>query len=85
MKFWSYIGEFFLFSWLVELFKKHERREGVNSGERFLDNDLTDDFDVHPRYGSGHSRFDCDDYGYNQSVDDFLDEQDDYDMMDDDF
>ena len=84
MKFWSYIGEFFLFGWLVGLFKKHEHSEVVKSGDRFVDNDLTDDSDAHDHY-HGHTRFDHDDYGFTQSVDDFLDEQDDYDMMDVDF
>lgn len=82
MKFWNYVSEIILFDWLVRLFKKHEHREEVKSGDRFVDNDLTDDFDVHDHY-YGHTQFDHDDYGYTQSADDFLDEQDDYDMMDD--
>lgn len=42
------------------------------------------------RYGNHHSdksysRYDNQDNGYMQSHDDFLDEQDNYDMMEDDF
>lgn len=44
---------------------------------------------MHTGFGRHHensySRYDNQDYGYSQSYDDFLDEQDDYDMMDDDF
>ena len=44
---------------------------------------------THAGFGRHHensySRYDIHDYGYIQSYDDFHDEQDDYDMMDDDF
>ncbi len=50
---------------------------------------MADDADSHTgfesRYDNSYSRNDNHDYGYSQSYDDFLDEQDDYDMMDDDF
>lgn len=37
------------------------------------------------RYDNSYSRYDNHDHGYSQSYDNFLDEQDDYDIMDDDF
>ncbi|WP_289733043.1 hypothetical protein [uncultured Duncaniella sp.] len=49
---------------------------------------IVDDNDTHSGFGrhkNSYSRYDNHDYGYSQSYDDFHDEQDDYDMMGDDF
>lgn len=142
MKFWNYIGEFFLFRWLLGKIRKstteHDTHaEGLrtsvdSNGESLSDNhdedivqydravtpvgdELIDDSDnsedlddldrfmrnnnddyrshqSHENYDSDyHSRShysyrnDWDSGSYSQSYDDFHDEQDDYDMMDDDF
>lgn len=90
MSFWNYIGEFLLFRWLFGSHKHTEaKRDAPNETVNPVDSDSLDDPDSYMRYGSrpdnSYSRYDNQDYGYPQSYDDFLDEQDDYDMMDDDF
>lgn len=138
MKFWNYIGEFFLFRWLLGKFRKPATEHDVHAdsvgapidrdseclndnhdedivpnddadtsaGDNLLDDsdnseDL-DDLDRFMRDNSSclhHGDYDSDYHNdgrysghqdwnsgsYSQSYDDFHDEQDDYDMMDDDF
>lgn len=137
MTFWNYIGEFFLFRWLVDKFRKstteHDTHTEVSGasingnseyqngnldeeiapedvvtdvGDNLIDDcdnseDL-DDLDIfmrNNRSGLHHGDYDGDYHSSgrhdfqndwnsgscSQSYDDFLDEQDDYDMMDDDF
>ncbi len=98
MSFWNYIGEFLLFRWL---FGNQNRSHNVGSShpvettdytprrvdiEDYIANDLDDDLRLMrgSDYGRGYKHNAYSDYGY-QSHDDFLDEQDDYDMMDDEF
>lgn len=137
MSLWNYIGEFFLFRWLVDKFRKsttehdtHAKVSGASIngngeyqngnldeeiapedvvtdiGNNLIDDsdnsEALDDLDIfmrnnrsclhHEDYdGDYHSRShysshnDWNSGSYNQSFDDFHDEQDDYDMMDDDF
>lgn len=137
MTFLKYIGEFFLFRWLFDKFRKpttehdsHTEVSGVsingnseylngnldeeitsddavtNVGDNLIDDsdnseDL-DDLDIFMRnnrsclhlgdydgdyHSSGRHEFqnDWNSGSYSQSYDDFHDEQDEYDMMDDDF
>lgn len=96
---WNYIGEFLLFRWLfgnrdrshnvgsshpVDTTDYTPRRVDI---ENYIANDLDDDLrnmrcSDYSRY---NSRNDYSDYGNFQSHDDFFDEQDDYNIMDDDF
>lgn len=90
MKFWNYIGEFFLFRWLLGLHKHNEVKRDmpdatINSANRDFTDDMDSYIDYSSRYDNSYSHYDNQDYGYSQSYDDFLDEQEDYDMMDDDF
>lgn len=138
MSLWNYIGEFFLFRWLLGKFKKpttvHDARpEDFETSIDRESNDLNDthneniapiddavtpvgdnllgdsdnseeldDLDIFMRNNRSclhHGDYDDDYYSsgrcsghqdwksgsYSQSYDDFLDEQDDYDMIDDDF
>ena len=142
MRILNYIGEFFLFRWLIVKFKKStnelyahtecletsfdrntkslndNHNEDVapindaippisdNSIDDFNNSEELDDLDIFMRNNNGNNRsypqyrdFDCDYHSgghrsshndwssgsYSQSYDDFHDEQDDYDMMDDDF
>lgn len=134
MSIWNYIGEFFLFRWLFDKFKKSTTEHGaptevigtpidINSeylndnhdgdiasidgattsvGDNLLnDSDNSGDLDDLDRFmldnnANNHYREYGDDYlysnhndwdseNYDESYDDFLNEQDDYDMMDDDF
>lgn len=141
MTFWNYIGEFFLFRWLFDKFRKsitghdtHTEFSGASTDRNSeylngnLDEGITpdnavtdvgnnliddsdnseelDDLDIFMRnnngdnrsclrhgdydddyHSSGHRGFQNDwNFGsYSQPYDDFHDEQDDYDMMDDDF
>lgn len=99
MSIWNYINEFLLFRWLfgnrnkshnvgssspVDSTDYTSRRVDI---EDYIDNDL--DEDLHDMRGSDSSRYhshnDYSDYGGYQSHDDFLDEHDDYDMINDDF
>ena len=99
MSIWNYIGEFLLFRWLfgnrnkchnvgnshpVDTTYYTPRRVDI---EDYIANDLEDD--LRNMRGSDYSRYnsrnDYSDYGSYQAHNDFLDEQDDYDMMDDDF
>lgn len=141
MTFWNYIGEFFLFRWLFDKFRKsatehdsHTEVSGasINGNSKYLNGNLDegiihndavtdvgdnllddsddsedlDDLDIFMRNNNGdnrsclrHGDYD-DDYhssgrhdlqndwnfgSYSQSYDDFYDEQDDYDMMEEDF
>lgn len=142
MSFWNYIGEFFLFRWLFDKFKKSVKKHdaptedslaSINRDGKHLndnhDKDIApiddavkpvgdslfddsdnseelDDLDIFMHNNSGKNRSgmhhgdddsdyhssgrhsshnDWDSGSYNQSFDDSHDEQDDYDMMDDDF
>lgn len=141
MTIFRYIGEFFLFRWLFDKFRKpateHDSRTEVSGasingnseyqngnldkgiatddavtdvGDNLIDDsnnsEELDDLDIFMRNNNGNNRsypqyrdFDCDYHSgghrsshndwssgsYSQSYDDFHDEQDDYDMIDDDF
>lgn len=137
MTFWNYIGEFFLFRWLFDKFRKpatehdsHTEVSGtsINGNSEYQNGNLDegiapddavtdvgdiliddsdnseelDDLDIFMRnnrsslhhgdydgyyHSSGRhsSHNDWNSSSYNQSFDDFHDDQDDYDMMDDDF
>jgi len=127
MKFWNYIGEFFLLHWLFSkrhrskgendiptkgsgnLIDEDNRSQTVNNSE-YLDSihdnistvddnsesDNLDDLDIFMRNnrvrGYSNQSLSTGNFGnnhywnsgnYNQSFDDFHEEQDDYDMMDD--
>lgn len=89
MTFWNYIGEFFLFRWLFGFHKHNESKRNLSdTSSSFGNKYIVDDNDTHSGFGchkNSYSRYDNHDYGYSQSYDDFHDEQDDYDMMGDDF
>lgn len=89
MTFWNYIGEFFLFRWLFGSHKHNETQQNMSdTSSSFGNKDIIDVDDTHYGFGpneNSYSHYDNRDYGYSQSCDDFHDEQDDYDMMDDDF
>lgn len=90
MKFWNYISEFFLFRWLFGSHKRNEpKRDVSDTNISHADRDFANDIDSYigcrRHSDNSYSRYDNQDYSYSQSYDDFLDEQDDYDMMDDDF
>lgn len=90
MSFWNYIGEFFLFRRLFGSHKHNEAKHDVsNTNIRYTDRDFADELDSRSsfgkRYDNSYSRYDNHDHGYSQAYDNFLDEQDDYDIMDDDF
>jgi len=89
MKLWNYIGEFFLFRWLFGSHKHNKPgRDLSDTSSSFGNKDIIDVTDTHSGFGrheNSYSRYDNHDYGYSQSYDDFHDEQDEYDMMDDDF
>lgn len=90
MSFLDIIGKFFLFRWLVGSHKHDWTKQNLSDTyNSFGNKNIIDDNDTHISFGSRHdnsySRYDNRDYGYSQSYNDFLDEQDDYDMMDDDF
>lgn len=79
-----------MFRWLFGSHKHNETTHNLsNSSIRSADRDYADDLDTHisfgKRYDNSYSRYENHDHGYSQSYDDFLDEQDDYDIMDDDF
>lgn len=90
MSFWNYIGEFFLFRWLFGYHRHNETQQNMSdTSSSFGNKDIINVNDTHTDFGRRHdnsySRYDNHDYGYSQSFDNFHDEQDDYDMMDDDF
>lgn len=88
MSLWNYIGEFFFFRWLFGSRKRSDilYNETASSRHSFNEDDISEpDLNFEKRYSHDYSHFDNHDYDYSQSYDDFLDEQDDYDMMDDDF
>lgn len=78
MKFLQYLGEFVIFRWIVNRIKDFGKSEDHN--DRY-------DRNINNRYNNigGNSReFNEDLYvndTYDQSFDDFCDEQDDFDMM----
>ena len=78
MSFFKYLGEFFLFRWFWRLFSGSHRegRGHHNSGHH---NSSYDD----GGYYGGHYDGEYDNRG--QSFDDFMEEQDDWDMMEDGF
>ncbi len=91
MRFWIYVGEFFLFRWLFGSHKHNEKRLNISdTTSSRVDKDFannTNSLRDHRRYDDdfNYHHNDYQDYGYTQSVDDFLDEQEEYDMLDDDF
>lgn len=89
MSFWTYIGEFFLLRWLFSSHRHNKTQQNISDmSSGFGNKDIIDVNDTHSDFGrheNSYSRYDNRDYGYSQSYDDFHDEQDDYDMMDDDF
>lgn len=89
MSFWNIIGDNLLFRWLFGFHKHDEPKRCLRcTSSSFGNKDIIDD-NTHTSVGSRHensySRYDSHDYCYTQSYDDFHEEQDDYDMMDDDF
>lgn len=90
MKFWNYIGEFFLFRWLFGWLKPNGAKNDLSESSRNDSNDdvingCGTDFTHGNRYEKSYSNYDNQDYNSSRAYDDFLDEQDEYDMMDDDF
>lgn len=99
MSIWNYIGEFILFRWLFGNRNRSHNVGGsnpintINYTQRRVDiedsiaNDLEDDLRNirNSDYGRYHGHNDYSDYDGYQSHDNFLDEQDDHDMMEDDF
>lgn len=89
MTFWNYIGEFFLFRWLFGSRKCNETKRDLSAPTTPFENGDIDELDSSISFGrhydNRYSRYDNQNYGYSQSYDDFHDDQDDYDMMDDDF
>ena len=100
MRFWNYVCEFLLFRWLfggrgTDRDVESSQSTGITDyTPRHVDTedyiDLDDDFGVMNQHGCGYqSDRSYGNYGYSSSwddtVDDFLDEQDDFDMIDDDF
>ncbi len=99
MNIWNYIGEFLLFRWLfgnrnkshnvsssrhVDTTDYTPRRIDI---EDYIANDLDDDLRNMrgSNYNRVHGHNNYSNYGDYQSQDNFLDEQEDYDIMDDDF
>lgn len=99
MNSWNYIGEFLLFRWLfgnrnrshnvgdsnpVNTIDYTPRRVDI---EDSIANNLEDDLRNirNSEYGRYHRHNDYSDYDGYQSHNNFLDEQDDYDIMGDDF
>ncbi len=80
MKFWNNLGEFFLFRWVWKRFtddhqagNRHNSRLGGYSEDELME---ACDFDPNEDYEVGSAY-------RGQSFDDFMEEQDDWDMMDD--
>lgn len=88
MKFWNYIGEFFLFRWLLGKRQQKEGEESVadSNSRQSLANDDFEQNDIpvnRPSHYTSHNYHIDDHDGWNnQSFDDFHEEQDDFDMMD---
>lgn len=79
-----------MFRWLSCSHKHNEARHDVsNTNLSHADIDFANDLNSRIGFGrhkdNSYSRYDNQDYGYSQSYDNFFDEQDDYDMIDDDF
>lgn len=73
MKFLQYLGEFVIFRWIINRIKDCGKSE-----------DHTDSYDRYNNIGGNSRSFNEDLYvndTYDQSFDDFCDEQDDFDMM----
>jgi hypothetical protein len=91
MSLFKYISEFFLFRWLFGFHWHNEAKCGVlDATVNPVDSESLDDLDSGMRYGNHPSDkiYSCYDNHHDDSsraYDDFLDEQDDYGMMDDDF
>lgn len=89
MSFWNYICEFLLFRWLFGSRKCNETKPDLSDPSTNFENGDIDELDSHigfgKHYDNCYSHYDNQGYGYSHSYDDFHDEQDDYDMMDDDF
>lgn len=84
----SYIGEFFLFRWLKNLFRSEENKlEAREYHDSLTGNNpfITPRRDSRTGYASpaGNSSYSYDEGADSQSDEDFLDEQDEMDMMDD--
>lgn len=94
MSFWSFLGEFFLFRWI---FGKHRNNEphvfipphaDSPVSHKKPDNDSWDSFNPADYYRGEGYHGNCspsnDDYHYGRSsCDDFIEQEDDYDMIDD--
>lgn len=78
MRIWNYVKEFLLFSWIVDLLFGDGRSQYPHT-DTYTDKHGFDDSCSSSNYLNdgmyNGSR-------YNQSVNDFLDEQDEYDMLD---
>ena len=122
MSFWNYIGEFFLFRWLIGNRNRNHSADSTynadttdysyrryNADDNFSTNnhhqtscssyrgadiyddedDALDGFDPtdsdNSQFNDFTKTYDYHDHGNSLFYDDFHDEQDDYDMMDDDF
>lgn len=84
MSFLNYIGEFFLFRWMFCKFRESTANHDAHIEDLVtsIDRDCGNDYlnsSRHNSYNDWNSR------SCSQSYDDFHNEQDDYDMMDDDF
>lgn len=81
MKFWHYIGEFLLFRWLFGTHESDNTQHDVpSSANRLYGEDIIDDCMLH-HYDNRPE----DDYydGDYESYNNFLDDEDDYDLLDD--
>lgn len=76
MSLFNWLGEFFLFR---RLFGSHHHSNNSNSSDAPLNNDMMDDIAADNEW-NGFADYSDD---VNRSYEDFLDEQDNYDMMDD--
>ena len=101
MSFFKYLGEFFLFRWFWRLFSGSHREgrsdlDGIDAD--FMGGHYGHSDPYHSgHHNSGHHNSSYDDGGYygghydgeydnrGQSFDDFMEEQDDWDMMEDGF
>lgn len=84
MNFWNYIGGFLLFRWLFGKSAHENAQDSSDCQSSLSDRIFDDDLPIRgsSRYYHGHSYGNP--HGWNgQSLNDFHEEQDDYDMMDD--